>query len=148
MAAVNTEDVARLRGVIIRLARQLNATATGVGLTPTQASVLSQIAFHGQLGLAELVELEGLNPTMVSRVVRKLDEDGLIRRLPNPTDLRAARVEITPDGASVNERVRALRTEAVAECVERLPQHTAKQLLQALPAMEALAKELQAVRGH
>src|SRR4051794_26476911 len=108
---MDTDDVARLRGVIFRLARQLNATSTGEGLTPTQASVLGLVAFRGPLGLAELTELEGLNPTMLSRVVRKLDEDGLIRRLPDPSDLRAVRVEVTPEGALVHERVRALRTQ-------------------------------------
>lgn len=146
--AVDPNEVARLRVVIIRLARQFNATATGEGLTPTQASVLGLIAHRGPLGLAELAELEGLNPTMVSRVVRKLDEDGLIRRLPDPSDLRAARVEITPDGTTVNEHIRTLRTQTVSECVEHLPQQTAEQLLRALPAMEALAEELKTARSH
>lgn len=144
---MDAREVSRLRQVIVRLARQLNATSTGEGLTPTQASVLGLINYRGPLGLAELTELEGLNPTMVSRVVRKLDEDGLIRRLPDPSDLRAARVEITAEGTLVNERVRALRTKAVSECVERLPEQTAKELLQALPAMEALAEELKAARS-
>jgi DNA-binding MarR family transcriptional regulator len=144
---MDAEDVARLRIVISRLARQLNATSAGEGLTPTQVSVLGMITFRGPLGLAELAHLEGLNPTMVSRVVRKLDEDGLIRRVPDPSDLRAARVEVTPEGALVHERVRELRTRAVSECVERLPGQTARELLQALPAMEALAEELKAARA-
>ncbi len=143
---MDVELVARLRGVIGRLARQLNATATGEGLTPTQASVLGLIAFRGPLGLAELTELEGLNPTMLSRVVRKLDEDGLVRKLSDPSDLRAVMVEITPAGTLVHERLRALRTQAVSECLERLPEHTASELLQALPAMEALAEELKTAR--
>lgn len=144
---MDAEDVARLRIVISRLARQLNATSTGEGLTPTQASVLGMITFRGPLGLAELADLEGLNPTMVSRVVRKLDEDGLIRRVPDPSDLRAARVQVTAEGAMVHERVRELRTRAVSECVERLPEETARQLLGALPAMEALAEELKVARA-
>lgn len=143
---MDVELVARLRGVIGRLARQLNATATGEGLTPTQASVLGLIAFRGPLGLAELTELEGLNPTMLSRVVRKLDEDGLVRKLSDPSDLRAVMVEITPAGTLVHERLRALRTQAVSECLERLPEQTASELLQALPAMEALAEELKTAR--
>jgi DNA-binding MarR family transcriptional regulator len=143
---MDTDDVARLRGVIFRLARQLNATSTGEGLTPTQASVLGLVAFRGPLGLAELTELEGLNPTMLSRVVRKLDEDGLIRRLPDPSDLRAVRVEVTPEGALVHERVRALRTQAVSDCLQRLPERATKELFQALPALEALADELKSAR--
>ena len=144
---MDAREVSRLRRVIVRLARQLNTTSTGEGLTPTQASVLGLIDYRGPLGLAELAELEGLNPTMVSRIIRKLDDDGLIRRLPDPSDLRAARVEITAEGTRVNERVRELRTKVVSECVERLPEQTAKGLMAALPAMEALAEELKVARS-
>lgn len=139
---MDEERVARLRRVIGRLARQLNATSTEEGLTPTQASVLGLVAIRGPLGLAELAELEGLNPTMLSRIVRKLDEAGLIRRLTDPSDLRAARVEITPSGTIVHERVRAQRTQAVSACLEKLPEQTNDELMQALPALESLAEEL------
>lgn len=145
---MDAEDVSRLRAVISRLARQLNATSTGEGLTPTQASVLGLVSFRGPLGLAELTELEGLNPTMLSRVVRKLDEDGLIERLPDPSDLRAVRVAVTSAGRLVNDRIRALRTQAVSDCLGRLPEHTGKELLSALPALEALEEELKSARSQ
>lgn len=139
---MDAERVARLRRVIGRLARQLNASSTEEGLTPTQASVLNLVAMRGPLRLAELAELEGLNPTMLSRIVRKLDESGLIRRLADPSDLRAARVEITDDGTAVADRVRRQRTQAVSECLERLPEETSDELMRALPALESLAEEL------
>jgi DNA-binding MarR family transcriptional regulator len=137
---MDAELVARLRGVIGRLARQLNATSTGEDLTPTQYSVLALVRVRGPLGLAELTELEGLNPTMLSRIVKVLDERGLIRRLPDPNDMRAARVEVTREGEQVHERVREQRTQVLAECLERLPPRTAELLLAAVPAMEALAE--------
>ncbi|HLH82329.1 MAG TPA: MarR family transcriptional regulator [Trebonia sp.] len=139
---MDAELVARLRGVIPRLARQFNETSTGEGLTPTQYSVLALVRVRGPLGLAELTDLEGLNPTMLSRIVRVLDERGLIRRLPDPSDMRAARVEVTPAGEQVHERVRRQRTQVLSECLERLPPRTAEQLLAAVPAMEALAEEV------
>jgi DNA-binding MarR family transcriptional regulator len=96
---MDAELVARLRGVIPRLARELNDTSTGEGLTPTQYSVLALVRNRGPLGLAELTELEGLNPTMVSRIIKVLDERELIRRTPDPNDMRAARLEATRAGA-------------------------------------------------
>jgi DNA-binding MarR family transcriptional regulator len=139
---MDDELVARLRGVISRLARQLNETSTGEGLTPTQYSVLGLVRSRGPLGLAELTQLEGLNPTMLSRVVKVLDENGLIRRLPDPSDLRAARAEITPDGEGMHERVRQQRARVLSECLGRLPPETAAALVAAVPAMEALASAL------
>jgi DNA-binding MarR family transcriptional regulator len=139
---MDTELVARLRGVIPRLARQLNETSTGEGLTPTQYSVLALVRVRGPLGLAELTELEGLNPTMLSRVVKALDEAGLIRRLPDPNDLRAARVAVTPEGEQVHERVRDQRTRVLSECLAQLPPDTTQTLLAVVPALEALAEAL------
>lgn len=137
---MDAELVARLRGVIPRLARQLNVTSTGEDLTPTQYSVLALVRGRGPIGLAELTELEGLNPTMLSRVVKVLHERGLVRRLPDPKDMRAARLEATATGEQVNDRVRAQRTQVLSECLDRLPAETAETLLAAVPAMEALAK--------
>ncbi|HEY0616051.1 MAG TPA: MarR family transcriptional regulator, partial [Kribbella sp.] len=117
----DTETLSKLRGVVLKLARELNATATGEGLTPTQASVLGLIAFRGPLGLTDLAQLEGLNPTMLSRVVGRLTELGLIQRDPNPDDLRAIRVEATEPGRLLHERVKLLRSEAIGQCLDELP---------------------------
>jgi len=137
---MDDELVARLRGVIPRIARQFNETSTGADLTPTQYSVLALVRVRGPLGLAELTELEGLNPTMLSRIVKVLDERGLIRRLPDPSDMRAARVEVTPAGEQVHEQVREQRTQVLSEWLERLPIEIAEQLLAAVPALEQLAE--------
>ncbi|WP_344309991.1 MarR family winged helix-turn-helix transcriptional regulator [Fodinicola feengrottensis] len=131
-----------MRGVIGKLARQLNTSATGEGLTPTQASVLGLISGRGPLGLAELAELEGVNPTMLSRVVGKLTELELIHRIPDPADARAARVEVTPTGKKTHDRIKARRAAVVSECLDRLPVQTTRTLLEALPALEALAEQL------
>jgi DNA-binding MarR family transcriptional regulator len=136
---MDTELVARLRAVIPRLARVLNDTSTGADLTPTQYSVLALTHVRGPLGLTELTELEGLNPTMLSRVVKALDERGLIRRMQDPGDLRAARIEVTPEGARIHELVRTERTKVLSECLEALPPDTASMLLKAVPDLEALA---------
>jgi DNA-binding MarR family transcriptional regulator len=137
---MDADLVARLRGVIPRLAREFNDTSTGEGLTPTQYSVLALVRSRGPLGVAELTELEGLNPTMVSRIIKVLDEAGLITRMPDPSDLRAARLAATPEGEQMHDRVRAQRTQVLSERLRQLPPETAEALLAAVPAMEALAE--------
>ena len=102
---MDSDTVIRLRRVVLKLARQLNAASREEGLTPTQASVLGITSVRGPLSLAELTELEGINPTMLSRVVGKLDEYGLIKRLRDPVDFRAARVEVTPPAVPHGRRV-------------------------------------------
>jgi DNA-binding MarR family transcriptional regulator len=140
---VDQESVLRLRRVIGKLARQLNASATGEGLTPSQASVLGLVVARGPLGLGELARLEGLNPTMLSRVVGALDSLGLVRRMPDPNDLRSISVEATAAGRRSDQRVKTQRAEAMTACIEELPDQHVDHLLAALPALEALAMELQ-----
>jgi DNA-binding MarR family transcriptional regulator len=139
---MDAEGVTRLRGVIGRLARQLNASATGEGLTPSQASVLGLVVYRGPLSLAELTDLEGLNPTMLSRVVSKLQEMELIRRIPDPADLRSASVEATDAGRDIDRRVKAQRAAVVSRCVDELAPEQERALTAALPALEALADTL------
>ncbi|GAB3742029.1 MarR family winged helix-turn-helix transcriptional regulator [Microlunatus parietis] len=139
---MDTDEVARLRAVIGRLSRQLNASATHEGLTPSQASALGLIGGRGPLSLAELARLESLNPTMVSRIVGRLDELGLIRRRQNPDDLRAAWVEITPDGRAMTERIRDSRGQVVQACLDRLDHPDREAIAAALPALEHLVDEL------
>jgi DNA-binding MarR family transcriptional regulator len=141
---MDSDTVIRLRRVVLRLARQLNAASREEGLTPTQASVLGITTMRGPLSLAELTELEGINPTMLSRVIGKLDEYGLINRLRDPDDFRAARVEVTPKGRGVYERIRAQRSVVISESVSGLPDDQQAALLAALPALEGLAEDLRA----
>ncbi len=148
---MDQDTVIRLRRVVLRLARQLQAASTGEGLTPTQASVLGVTAMRGPLSLAELTEIEGLNPTMLSRVVGKLDSMDLIRRLRDPEDFRAARVEVTPEGQRRYDRITAQRTAIISECLAGMPADQEAALVAALPAFERLAEDLRTVtrgRGH
>ena len=141
---MDSDTVIRLRRVVLRLARQLNAASREEGLTPTQASVLGITSMRGPLSLAELTELEGINPTMLSRVIGKLDEYGLIKRLRDPEDFRAARVMVTSEGEQAYQRIAAQRAAILSERVAGLPPEQEAALVAALPALENLAEDLRA----
>jgi len=139
---VDAEDAVRLRRAIARVARQLNTSATDEGLTPTQASVLALIVGHEPVGLPELVRLEHLNPTMLSRVLGRLDELGLIDRSPDPDDLRSVSVSVTANGRKVHARIKAQRADAVSHAATRLSEGEQRTLIDALDALDHLADEL------
>jgi DNA-binding MarR family transcriptional regulator len=139
---LDVESATQLRGVVMRIARRLNASATSEGLTPTQASVLGLIAARGPLGLAQLAELEGLNPTMLSRVIGALTSAEMIVRTPDPADLRAWQVAATPEGTRMHERIKNARAQVVSESAARLPAEQVEAIIAALPALDALAGEL------
>jgi len=136
------EEIERLRAVIGKLGRRLRATRAGAGLTPSQISVLFTIVRRGPIGLAALAEAESLNPTMLSRIVAQLTEDGLIRRTADPEDRRAALVEATRTGARTRERINHERARALAAHLAELGEPERELVWEALPVLEELAELL------
>ena len=148
-AVADADLTSRLRASIGRLARRLNAsTDDRIGLTPTQVSVLGVVVRRGPLGLTELAEIEGVNPTMLSRVVGRLVDVSLLERATDADNRRAALVTATPTGREVHGRIRDERTAALTEALRRLPPAEAATVLESVGAFESLARELAAVNAE
>lgn len=136
------EEVNRIRIALGRIARRVDRHSSEEGMTRTEFSVLATIARRGPLGVRELAEIEGLNPTMLSRILGKLDDRGLVDRTADVNDKRAVRVSTTAVGKALHRRLKAKRSALFAEQLNLLtPEHT-DQLLVALPALEELADHL------
>lgn len=150
MADFDDDDVARLRAVFSRMSRAFSREAQIDGLTRTRRSVLVSIVKYGPVSLSELAEIEGLNPTMLSRVIGKLDEDGLIRRSTDNQDRRIVRVEISPAGRQLHDQVRAERAELLRTALAQLHPEQVGTLFNALDSLESLVAHAQprkAARG-
>jgi DNA-binding MarR family transcriptional regulator len=136
------EETARLRAAIGRLSRRLRPTVAGSGLTASQISVLFTIVRLGPLRLAEVAEIERLNPTMLSRITAQLCDMDLIRRSPDPDDRRAAFVRATAAGRRMRKRIHRERTRALSTPVQQLQPEQRELLWRALPVLEELADRL------
>jgi DNA-binding MarR family transcriptional regulator len=141
-APIEPDDVARLRSAISRIARQLGRQVGTSGLTQTQLSILATVNRRGPIGAGVLADIEGLNPTMLSRTIVKLDDLGLLRRTTHPDDGRAVVVEVTAAGARMQRRLRDERTQLLTARLAALPEGRAKELLDALDALDALVEEM------
>lgn len=141
---LDLDTASRLRVAIGRLSRRLRTTASArdAGLTPTGISLLLSVVRSGPVRLSELAEAEGINPTMLSRVVAGLVQDGLLERTSDEGDRRAAWVRVTPPGKRLAERMRRERTAAVNRALDELPEAERVRLERALPALEQLAEAL------
>ena len=141
-ATARTETAARLRTAVGRLARRIRPTRAGADLTLTEATVLATTARNGPVGLSWLAREERMNPTILSRVVWRLEDAGLLARRPDPRDRRAALVDATPAGRRLHERIRAERTDALRQLIEHLDPDERDALDAALPVLEQLARDL------
>jgi DNA-binding MarR family transcriptional regulator len=105
VAANETAVAARLRLVVMRLARRLRQQA-GPGVTPSQLAALSSIERLGPLTLGELSSVERVRPPTMTRIVAGLEDVQLVTRQRDPRDRRVARVGLTPQGQRFVERSR------------------------------------------
>ena len=112
------------------------------GLTPTRRAVLFTVTREGPLRLSELASAEGLNPTMLSRVISDLVDAGLLERVSDERDRRSAWVKVTPAGRRLAEGMRRERTDALNVALEALSDEERLRIELAIEALEGLAEQL------
>lgn len=76
----------------------------GLTFARYEALVLLTFARSGRLPMRVMGERLQLHPTSVTNIVDRLQADGLVRRVPHPTDRRATLVEITDSGVALRAR--------------------------------------------
>src|SRR5207244_2930192 len=76
-----------LRTSIARLSRRLRAQGSG-RLSVTQFAALAVLVRHESMTPSELAEHEKMQPPSMTRVAAFLEEQGLVVRVPHPTDRR------------------------------------------------------------
>jgi DNA-binding MarR family transcriptional regulator len=97
---------------------------------------------RGPLRLSDLAGFAGLNPTMLSRLIPKLETGGLLRRLVVEGDRRVCRVDVTPKGRRLLDRIRSERNDALSRLLRGLDGTEREAVLDALPVLEELAERL------
>jgi DNA-binding MarR family transcriptional regulator len=144
--ATEEDESSRLRMAVSRLFRRIERTRAGASLTPSQTTVLATITRQGPLRLSDLAVAEGLNPTMISRIVGDLEAAGLIVRSIDTNDRRAALVAATTPGRELIDRVRSERSDALTAGISKLTAQDQQRLRAALPVLETLAESLKGSR--
>ena len=131
-----------LRVALGRLNRSLRLTHADKDLSSSQREVLMAIARAGSLRLSDLAREEGLNSTMLSRIVAKLEAGGMVTRTCDPKDARVIHVTATPEGVALRERIRSERTDALLFALSRLSKEEKLALRAATPVLEAIVATL------
>src|ERR671925_1753672 len=106
---IKEELAPRLRWTVTRLARRLRQEA-GSDLGPSQTAALATVERHGPLSPSELAEIERIKRPTATRIVRHLEEAGLVERVKDPEDGRGSILSITAAGRSHLKRLRARKT--------------------------------------
>src|SRR3954454_16596148 len=109
----------RLRWAITRMARRLRQEA-GADLGPSQVAALATIERHGALSPSELAELERIKRPTATRILRHLEDGGLVERIRDPQDGRGSIPSVTGAGRTHLKRLRARKTAYLASRLDKL----------------------------
>jgi len=131
------ETAAHLRLVINRAARRMRQEA-GTELRASHASALTSVELHGPLTPSELAEIERIKRPTATRVLRGLEEEGLVERTPDPKDGRSALISLTGEGRERLRRLRQRKNAYLARRMRDLDPHDVATLERAAEILERL----------
>jgi DNA-binding MarR family transcriptional regulator len=82
-----------------RVERMLERALEGIGLSPAKLAVLGGLAAAGgRLSLGELAQHRSCVKSNITKLIDRLEADGLVARKDDPTDRRGVLAEITAEG--------------------------------------------------
>lgn len=134
------ERAARLRLAITRTARRLRQTA-GSELGPSALASLASIERRGPLYPSELAEAEGVSRPTATRIISRLQEEGMVERSPDPDDGRCSLISVTGEGRALLRRLRERKTAYLARRLRELPDEEAETLDRAAEILERMLEE-------
>jgi DNA-binding MarR family transcriptional regulator len=137
------ETAARLRLAIVRTARRLRQEA-GTDLGPTLIAALGTVDRNGPLTPSELAELERVKRPTATRMLSRLEAEGLVDRASDPSDGRSHLVSVTRDGRELLTRLRRRKTAYLARHLRDLD---AEELATVDRAVELLEELLESERS-
>jgi DNA-binding MarR family transcriptional regulator len=92
-----------------------------LGITPAQSRLLRTLAhFASPPRMADLAERLEVVPRAVTTLVDGLEASGTVRRVPDPTNRRVIRIELTDDGRKALRALRGARRSAAEEILAPL----------------------------
>ena len=139
-AETHTDALALAENLRATLGRFVRGVKTQAN-TPTtsQSETLSLLDRAGPLSVAELADRRNVRHQSMRLVAGQLESEGLVSKMPNPTDGRSQLLTITEIGRAQLARAREARTLQIANVIEeRLSDKDRRTLEAAIRVIERL----------
>ena len=121
LSSKHVDAADRFHSAAIHALRHVRREDPATGLSAARLSALSVLVFGGARTIGELAAAEQVRAPTMTRIVRGLEDEGLIEREADPDDGRRVLVRATAKGKRVLWRARERRVERLAELLGRLP---------------------------
>ncbi|MEV1021998.1 MarR family transcriptional regulator [Streptomyces sp. NPDC050264] len=140
---------------LLRLTRRLHRIQKRqlepVGITPAQSRLLRTLVhYETPPRMADLAQRLEVVPRAVTSVVDGLETGDLVRRVPDPTNRRVIRIELTEKGRAALRELRSARRAAAEEILAPLDVQQRAQLTVLLNALFEAPRDIRAesARDH
>jgi DNA-binding MarR family transcriptional regulator len=132
------EIVVQLLRTAERVERALERALEELGLSPAKLAVLAAITrAGGRLSLGELAQHRSCVKSNITKLIDRLEADGLVGRRDDPFDRRGVLAEITPEGSRLQAQGRCLIEEVEASLTRGLAAADVEVLRRVLAEMAA-----------
>jgi DNA-binding MarR family transcriptional regulator len=135
------ELAAALRPALLRLTRVMRNQRVDMSVTLTQLAAMGTLAKRGPMSAGELAAYERVQPPSMTKVLANLEERGLVRRDPHPTDRRQAIIAITAAGQELLDSERRSRDLWLSQHLATLTVQERALLEQVVPVLDKLAEQ-------
>lgn len=113
-----------VRALVRRFAVSERADVFCCGMTIAQAATLETLRLEGPLRMGELGRRLGITPSTLTRNLRRLLDNGYLKREPDGKDGRAAVITLTPGGHRQADKLERQEESFAGEILDRLgPEH-------------------------
>ncbi len=121
--------------------RQIGVLREGLLHSPyslTEARILFEISHRDDLTASDLSRELGLDPGYLSRILARLEQQGLIDKVRSETDGRRRLLSLTPEGKDAFSLLDNRSREEVAEMLGDLSEGDQRRLLEAMQTIESV----------
>jgi DNA-binding MarR family transcriptional regulator len=112
-----------------------------MGVTGSQRFLLKVVGMRPGCAPGQLARFLHVTPATVTRVVQRLEDDGLLRREADPEDSRRVRLHLTQKGRRLDERAEAASESPITTLLATVPRGRVEETRLLLSALVAALEE-------
>jgi DNA-binding MarR family transcriptional regulator/GNAT superfamily N-acetyltransferase len=136
--STETAILRRFNRMYTRFIGTLNEGLLQTEFTLAEARVLYELATRTASNASEIAETLSLDPGYLSRLLGKLEQNGLLRREASEIDARSARLLLTPRGRAAFKKLNALSEQQAQTVLQSLPNQARIELIQSMQSIEGI----------
>ena len=122
------------------LLRRVRGEAGHEGLSWSQAAAMGRLDRTGPMTTADLARAEMVKPQSMGTLLSELEQDGLVRRQPHPTDGRQILFSLTAAGVEARRQRHAAKLAWLSAAIARFDADEQRTLIDAIALVRRLGE--------